>query len=465
MTSRPQDNTHLYGPFFPAPGSATGLSSAFPGMLDQASKAKPKSATGDAQSAQYLQKSLLKKSSRIKSFHRLSLTQRESVVASWARLTDEERQILRSHLPNTEEKLALAERSTENTMGTFWIPLGLATNLQVNGHNALVPMATEEPSVIAAASHGAKLTRHPSLPTHRQGFITASTVSITTAQIELRYGDNLPLARSWKKVLTDQDKKKSLLVEAGALCSSMNKRGGGLRDITWKNLPATGSMILYLHVDTLDCMGANVVNTLASDVATQVVPKYFQSARRGLCILTNLSLGRLVEARCTVTPLALSKDKAHGEHVIREIERASLLAKSDVFRASTHNKGIMNGIDAVALATGNDTRALEAGAHSYAGLSGQYSPLSRWRVNSSDGLLHGHLVMPLSVGVVGGMTRYHPLSRVCLKILGSPSARQLAEIMAATGLAQNLAALRALSDEGIQKGHMKLHQKRESASL
>ena len=393
-------------------------------------------------------------SSRLPNFYRLSTSERLHAIAQWAQLTAEEQTILSGGLAQDAKQQEFIQRCTENALGSFWLPLGMATNYRINGRDVLIPMCTEEPSVVAAASYGGKLTRTGA------GFTTTASPPITTAQIELRYHHrDAATGEVWHKMLL-QGAKEKLLKAGGLFTASMARRGGGLQDITWKIIDDLSTLVLYLHVGTADAMGANLVNSLAAHLAQHHIPALFPGVEVGLHIVSNLALGRMVEAHCTVRGSALHREEKIAQRMVKAIQRASQLAEHDVFRATTHNKGIMNGIDAVALATGNDWRALEAGAHAYAAYSGTYAPLSLWRTSEDAQNLHGFLRMPLSVGVVGGMTRHHPLCGVLLKILGHPSAVELAQVMAAVGLGQNLAALRALSWEGIQPGHMKLHNRR-----
>ena len=428
------------------------------------------------------------KSSAYSGLYRLSPAQRRSILTQHCG----ELHLLNHEEPNPEnrprseksEENKIAETfsatAVENSIGLMTIPLGVASHFLIEGVNFFVPMATEEPSVIAAASHGAKLARSGG------GFQTASCPPVTTGQIQLSW-------RSWSEqhqrdihnLLSDHQQ--DLLRQGQTLTRRLERRGGGARGLDWRFLPEIHSVVIHLHVATVDAMGANVVNSACEELS-HFACKILPGAIMGLRILSNLSLGRMVEARCQIPASALSSEH-HGDGVgiARAIERASLFAEHDIFRASTHNKGIMNGISAVALATANDTRALEAGCHSYAAMDGRYKPLATWRVHTAGGheenrednddgedgkdrekevatTLKGHLKLPLATGVVGGMTRHHPIAQSTLKILGDPSAAELAEIMAATGLAQNLAALRALSTEGIQRGHMNLHHKKSSPS-
>jgi hydroxymethylglutaryl-CoA reductase len=234
-------------------------------------------------------------------------------------------------------------------------------------------------------------------------------------------------------------------------------RGGGAKDLTWKYIEPIQSLILHLHVDTRDAMGANIVNTMCERVSG-LMPELFPGCDIGLRILTNLNDRRLARASCTIPYQTFDSSKLHGLEVVERIEKAYLFAYHDIYRATTNNKGVMNGIDPVVIATGNDWRAVESACHAYACRDGQYRPMALWK-QTKEGNLYGELELPIAVGTVGGVTKLHPTARAALKILGTPSAQSLAEVMCCVGLAQNLAALRALASEGIQKGHMSLHQK------
>lgn len=396
-------------------------------------------------------------SSHYPGFYQLSAHERRQLTAAHSQLTAQD---LAADLePSPDQLLELADTAVENAIGTMALPLGIATNLKLQDLELLVPMCTEEPSVIAAVSHGAKLARAGG------GFCTysAATGAMSTGQIQLRWSHPPPEPSRRSSTVLSQAKS-SLLHTARQHLTAMTKRGGGITDLSWRWIDAINSLIIHLEVNTVDAMGANTMNTLCEALA-QDIHALFPEATAGLRILTNLALGRLTRAQCRVPAAALARTAHHGRDVAHAIASASEFSQHDVYRACTHNKGIMNGITAVGLATGNDTRALEAAAHTFAGAGGTYQPLSRWHVLPPDQpntplMLHGELEVPIATGVVGGMTRYHPTARAALKILGSPSAVELAEIMAAVGLAANLAALKALVSEGIQAGHMKLHHKK-----
>lgn len=368
--------------------------------------------------------------SRLPDFHKLQLEERLEVVKRFAGLTEEEVQQLR-----TPMSLSHAERMIENVIGVFSLPLGIATNFLINGKDYLIPMVTEEPSVVAAASNAAKMVREGG------GFRASASEPLMIGQVHLV---EVPkLAEAPRLVLSHREE---LLQEANRTNPPLLKVGGGARDLEVKTLEE--GLVVHLLVDVRDAMGANAVNTMCEAVAPKL--EELTGGRAILRVLSNLANRRLAEAEATVPRKVL------GEETIRNIVRANEIAKKDAYRCATHNKGIMNGIVAVALATGNDTRAIEAGAHAYASLGG-YHPLTEWR-ETEGGDLHGKIRLPLAVGTVGGAT-HHPVSKICRKILRIQSAKELAEVMACVGLAQNLAALRALVSEGIQKGHMKLHAK------
>ncbi len=336
-----------------------------------------------------------------------------------------------------------ADRTVENAVGVYALPLGLGLNFVVNGADRLIPMAVEEPSVIAAASNGARMVREGG------GFIAAADESIMTAQIELREVSD-PIAASAAIAAARAE----VLAIADQALPRLRERGGGSRDLEVRALP-NHRLVVHLHVDCRDAMGANMVNTVAEAVAGRLAE--LASARAGLHILTNLSDKRMVRVSARVPFPALAGSSSSGASVAREIEAASRFAEDDTYRAATHNKGIMNGVDPVVIATGNDWRGIEAGAHAYAAHDGRYRPLAVWRVE--DDALVGRLTMPMAVGTVGGTLQIHPGARLALRILGVTSARALAQIIGSVGLAQNLAALKALAGEGIQRGHMALHHR------
>jgi hydroxymethylglutaryl-CoA reductase len=383
------------------------------------------------------------RSSRLPGFHKLPLADRRAAVAAWAGLLPEEAAALDAGL-----SAAAADVLVENVAGTFALPLGIATNFVVNGRDVLVPMAIEEPSVVAAASHGALLVRAGG------GLRASADDAVMIGQIQLLDLPRGDLAAAEKAVL---DGKAAVLALADAQNAVLPALGGGAKDLRVRRLddtPAGPMLVVHLHYDTRDAMGANSVNTACEAVAPLL--ESITGGRALLRILSNLADLRLARAECRVPAHALDRPETPGTLVTRRIVEAAALGAADPYRAATNNKGIMNGVDAVVLATGNDWRAAEAGAHAYAARGGRYRSLAEWRQDADGGLV-GQLEMPLALGTVGGTTRSHPAAQACLKILGVSSARDLAEIAVSVGLVQNLAALRALASEGIQAGHMALH--------
>lgn len=382
-------------------------------------------------------------SSRVSGFYNWTLEERLAWVARWAGLTDDEVASLRDASALSLEQ---ANRMIENVVGRYALPLGVALNFQVNGRDVLVPMAVEEPSVVAGASFAAKLARA------RGGFRTESTPPEMIGQIQVLDLADLEEARAAVLAARDQ-----ILSRANQVDPVIRRLGGGARSLEARVLPETPAgpmLVIHLIYDCRDAMGANAVNTACEALAPLI--EDLTGGRVGLRILSNLADRRLARAECVVPAEALAFDDFTGEQVVRGIVEAWAFAAADPYRAATHNKGILNGVDAVAIATGQDWRAIEAGAHAYAARLGRYTSLSTWE-QDEHGDLVGWLEMPLAVGVVGGATRSHPTVRAALKLLRVETGQELAEIMAAVGLAQNLAALRALATEGIQKGHMALH--------
>ncbi len=382
------------------------------------------------------------KTSRLPGLYDLTVQERAERVAAWAGLDEEER----SALTGAGLELERANQMIENVVGLHALPLGVAANFTVNHHDYLVPMAIEEPSVVAAASFMARIVREAG------GFASLATEPVMIAQMQI-----LEVPDPWAarfKLLAHKDRLLELANQTDPLVVSL---GGGARDVEVRvvaETPLGAMLILHLLYDTRDAMGANTLNTAAEALAPVV--EEISGGRVHLRILSNLADRRLARAMCTIPPSLLAFGDYAGEDVVRAIVEAHVFAAVDPYRAATHNKGIMNGIDAVALACGQDWRAIEAGAHAYAARGGSYTPLSTWSEDGS-GYLVGTLELPLAVGTVGGATRVHPGAKVALKILGVRTARELAEVMAAVGLAQNLGALRALATEGIQRGHMTLH--------
>jgi hydroxymethylglutaryl-CoA reductase len=382
--------------------------------------------------------------SRIEGFHKLSREDRLKLVAEMTNLSEEEVELLSN--PG-EVDMQILEHMIENVIGAIPIPVGVATNFKVNGKDYLIPMAIEEPSVVAAASNAAKGARDLG------GFKATATDPVMIGQIQIvKLKD--PEA-SIKKIVAEKAK---LIEEANTVDPMLVKVGGGAKDILVRKIDSmTGPMVIVqLLVDVRDAMGANAVNTMAEKLAPRL--EKLTGGRVILRILSNLAMYRLGRASAT-----WSKDFLGGVDVVDGIIEAYSFAAADIFRCATHNKGIMNGIVSVALATGNDTRALEAGAHSFAAVHGGYQPLTQWR-KEKNGDLTGTIELPLAVGLIGGATKSHPVARTNLKILGVESSTEFAMVLASVGLAQNLAAIRALASEGIQKGHMKLHAKNIAAS-
>ncbi len=383
--------------------------------------------------------------SRIPGFYKRSLPDRAALVAQWANLTSQEQAVL---LGVQGLSAAQADHMIENVVGIYALPLGIATNFLINGDDYLIPMVVEEPSVVAAVSNAAKAFREGG------GFITSSDMPVMIGQIQV-----LDLADVYVAAGAVMAQREYLLEEANRTASSILKRGGGARDLQVRPMPTTAAgpmLVIHLLMDTRDAMGANAINTAVEQLAPLV--ESLTGGRVNLRILSNLTDRRRARAEGMVPAAELETEDMRGEAVVRAIVEAGVLAEIDPYRAATHNKGIMNGIDAVAIATGNDWRAIEAGAHAYAARDGSYGSMSRWW-QDEDGNLRGAIDIPLSVGIVGGATRVHPTAQVALKILRIESAQQLAEIMVAVGLAQNFAALRALATHGIQRGHMRMHAK------
>jgi hydroxymethylglutaryl-CoA reductase len=385
---------------------------------------------------------VINKTSRLPGFYKISLEDRIETIAAWADLDEAEQAILAGQGLVANQ----ADLMIENALGTYALPLGIAANFLINDRDYLIPMAVEEPSVLAAVSHAAKLIRAGG------GFHTESTDPIMIGQIQIL--DVPDMAAAMTAV---QANKHTLMAVANECNPSIIRRGGGACDIEVRPFPDTpvGPMlVIHLLYDTRDAMGANAINTAVETIAPLVAE--LTKGRTNLRILSNLTDRRLSTARCTVPAAELACYGLPGSDVARLIEEANAFALVDPYRAATHNKGIMNGIDAVCIATGNDWRAIEAGAHAYAARNGRYAALTDWRVDE-NGDLYGSVTLPLAVGIVGGATKVHPTAKVALKILAIESAAELAQIMAAVGLAQNLAAIKALATTGIQKGHMRLH--------
>ncbi|MBZ4415462.1 hydroxymethylglutaryl-CoA reductase, degradative [Myxococcus sp. RHSTA-1-4] len=388
----------------------------------------------------------VKRTSRLSGFYRQSPERRRArlVEARWV-APDEVESL--AGLAGFDE--ACADAMVENVIGIHGLPLGVALNFVVDGRERLVPMAVEEPSIIAAASYAARLCAEAG------GFTVEADPPITTAQVELLDVPSLEEARAALHA-----HRAFLLAEADALIPAMCERGGGTREIEVRVLDAT-TLVVHLHIDTRDAMGANCVNSVAEGMAPRLAE--LTGARPGLKILTNLADRRKVRVRARVPASALVSEGFPDGGAVRDgILAAHRFAELDPYRAVTHNKGVMNGVDAVLVACGNDWRAVEAGAHAWAARSGTYGPLTTWRAGG-DGVLEGELFMPLATSTAGGAARTHPGVKRALKLAGVSGALDLAGLAGAAGLATNLAALKALSTEGIQKGHMALHARRVAA--
>ena len=381
--------------------------------------------------------------SKVSGFYKLSREERVKKLKEVTGLGDDD---LGPLIDPGKVDMEVLDHMIENVVGAMTLPLGIATNFKVNGQDYLIPMAIEEPSVVAAASNAARMARDLG------GFIATDTGPVMIAQIQTV---EVPTPFAAKdKIIEVKDELLELANEQDPI---LIKFGGGARDIRVRIIDTSvGAMLICeLIVDTRDAMGANAVNTMAEALAPRI--EKITGGRVILRILSNLAEFRLVRVRAT-----FDKKLLGGDEVVNDIIAAYSFAEADPYRCATHNKGIMNGIDAVVVATGNDFRAIEAGAHSYAAVDG-YSSLTKYE-KDSDGNLVGSIEIPMAVGLVGGATKVHPVARACVKILGVKTALELAHIIASVGLAQNLAALRALASEGIQKGHMALHARNVAAT-
>ena len=381
-------------------------------------------------------------SSRISGFYNLSIDERRAKIADSTLLPSKDL------LPFTDGGLTpdSADHMIENVIGMHSLPLGIGLNFQVNRRDVLVPFAIEEPSVVAGASFMAKLVRTGG------GFQATTSTPEMIGQMQLLDVADVASAR-----LKIYEHKAELLEEADSIDPILKKFGGGARDLEVRIIedsPIGAFLVLHLIYDVRDAMGANAVNTACERLAPRI--EAITGGRVHLRILSNLADRRLARVRCTIPVKGLAFDDYSGEQVRDGIIEAWAFAASDPYRAATHNKGIMNGVDAVVIATGNDWRAIEAGAHAYAVKNGKYTSLSTWG-EDSDGNLVGSLEIPMAVGIVGGATKVHPAAQAAVKLMDVKTAAELAEIIVSVGLAQNLAALRALATEGIQRGHMSLH--------
>ncbi|HBS48493.1 TPA: hydroxymethylglutaryl-CoA reductase, degradative [Candidatus Dependentiae bacterium] len=380
----------------------------------------------------------MRKSSRIGEFYKKNQQERLDLIRDFANLTNDELLLLR----NLSLDFSVVSRLAENVISVFPMPLGIATNFLINQKDYLIPMVTEESSVIAAASNAAKLARFLG------GFISSASEPIMIGQIQLT---KIPDFQKAKNVI---DKNKQYLIDLANLQDPiLVEVGGGVVDLQIRELDTERGkmMIVHLLINVKDAMGANIVDTMLEAVAEKL--ESLSGGTKLLRIVSNLATYRIAEAKAT-----WSKEDL-GEEVIENILDAYAFAKADFYRCATHNKGIMNGVDAVAIATGNDFRAIEAGAHSFAALENNYQPLTKYYKNENGDLV-GEIKLPLPVGIIGGSTQANKISKICLKILDVRSAQELSGVIASVGLAQNFAALRALVCEGIQAGHMKLHAKK-----
>ena len=382
--------------------------------------------------------------SSISKFFEKSRKERLDVVANFANLSEDDLKILQ----DTDGGISYdkADKMVENAIGTFSLPLGVATNFQINGKDYVIPMVIEEPSVIAAASKGAKVARI------KGGFQVTADESYSIGQIQIL---NVDVDSAIQKINSSSDE---ILKLANSKSNSLPKMNKGAKEISCKEIdtPAGKMLIAELLIDVGDAMGANITNTMCEAVSPLI--EEITGGKTLLRILSNYSTRRMVKAKAV-----FEKEAVGGEQVVDNIILAFEFADNDVYRAVTHNKGIMNGTIAVANAVGQDSRAIEAAANAFAAKSGKYRSLSKWS-KDDEGNLIGELEIPLSVGIVGGIANVHPVAKVCTKILGAESAQELACVMTATGLAQNYSAIRALSTEGIQKGHMRLHARNLAAA-
>ncbi|WP_424475451.1 hydroxymethylglutaryl-CoA reductase, degradative [Oceanobacillus kimchii] len=388
------------------------------------------------------------KSSRIPGFYNMSVDERRKLLKDNYDLTDEQ---MRNLSNNPSLSLDKANNMIENVIGTYELPLGMGLNFVINGKEYTVPMAIEEASVVASASHIAKIVRSAG------GFEAKSRERLMIGQIQVVGCSDFKDA---KQALLNQ--KDTLLSAANDAYPSIVKRGGGTRDLDVRilnedaNSTYSQMLVMHIYVDTCDAMGANMINTMVEAIAPIV--EEITGGKVYLRILSNYADRSLASARCVIPPYLLTTGDFTGQEVRDGVIHAYEFAASDPYRAVTHNKGIMNGIDPIVIATGNDWRAVEAGAHAYAAKDGQYGSMTTWSEDEAGNLV-GEIELPMSVGIVGGATRVHPLAELSLSIMNIESAAELAEVIVSVGLAQNLGALKALATDGIQKGHMALHSR------
>lgn len=386
--------------------------------------------------------------SRIPGFYNMTVDQRRQLLIKMGSFSEQESALIFDESPLP---LEIADNMIENMIGTYPLPFGLGLNFLINNKEYIVPMVVEEPSVIASASHIAKIVGETG------GFIAETTDRIMIGQIQVVGCFDFQEAKN--AVLAE---KESLIESINAAYPSLIARGGGAEDIEVRLLnEAEGSkynqmLIVHIYINTCDAMGANIVNTMVESLAPTI--ENLTKGKVYLRILSNYADRCLAKAKCVIPPSYLKTGRFSGEEVCEGVIHAYEFAASDPYRAVTHNKGIMNGIDPVVIATGNDWRAVEAGAHAYAARYGNYSSMTTWTRDEAGNLV-GELELPMSIGIVGGATRVHPLAGLSLKILDVKSAQELAQVIVSVGLAQNLGALKALATEGIQKGHMALHSR------
>ncbi len=384
------------------------------------------------------------KDSSISKFFEKSKKERLNIVKNFSSLSDEEIKLIE----NIDGGISFenADKMVENAIGTFSLPLGIATNFKINGKDYVIPMVIEEPSVIAAASKGAKVARVLG------GFEVEADESYSIGQIQML---DVNISKAIENITKSTDE---ILEIANSMSNTLSKIGKGAKEVSCKEIhtPSGEMLIVELLIDVGDAMGANITNTMCEAVSPFI--EKITEGRALLRILSNYSTRRIAKAKAV-----FEKEAVGGEDVVNNIILAYQFADNDVFRAVTHNKGIMNGTIAVANATGQDSRAIEAAANAYAASSGKYRSLSKW-TKDENGNLVGSLELPLSVGIVGGIANVHPIAKICKKILGVSSAQELACIMTAAGLAQNYSAIKALATEGIQKGHMRLHARNLAAA-
>jgi hydroxymethylglutaryl-CoA reductase len=379
------------------------------------------------------------RTSRIPGFYKITLAKRRALVGD---VTGVEADDIAEALEGGGLRAETADKFVENVLGSYSLPFAVALNVRVNAHDYVVPMVVEEPSVVAAASNAARMARQAG------GYEADIDPPVMISQVQL-VSPRDPAAAE-RAILAA---KPEILALADQMAPGLVSRGGGARDLEVRRFDENEMLVVHVLVDCRDAMGANLVNAVAEGVADRLAA--LAEATVGLRILSNLCDRRRVRVRCRVPGEALATGQMDASTVLDRIENASRFAECDPYRAATHNKGIMNGVDAVVIATGNDWRAVEAGAHAFAARGGRYAPLATWRRDA--GALVGRLEMPLALGTVGGTLRVHPAAQLALRLLGTTNAGELAMVTAAVGLSSNLAAVRALATDGIQRGHMGLH--------